>query len=129
MKASHHFLAGLALVWALGASWTSGAVTLHPGDDIQSIVDANTNNTTYIFSAGTYSNQCIVPKTGDVFDGQSVATLDGANTATNSFGGAATNVTIRNLTIQRYNSALSNAAVDCGLGNAWIVTNCIVRSN
>src|SRR5712671_3841272 len=130
MKASNrHLLAALAFAWAFSSKSADGAVTLHPGDTIQSIVNANATNTTFIFSAGTYARQSVVPKTGDVFDGQSAATLDGGNQTTKAFGGTASNVTIKNLTIQRYNSALQNAAVDCASGNAWTVTNCLIQSN
>ncbi len=130
MKTTHFRLrTALALAWALGAISASGAVTLHPGDNIQALVTANPNNTTFVFSAGTYTNQSIIPKAGDVFDGQAVATLDGANAATRAFGGTVGNVTIKNLTIQHYSSALQSAAVDCGLGNAWTVSNCVVQLN
>lgn len=130
MKAGNcHLVVALAFAWAFSSYSAEGAVTLHPGDNIQSIVNANANDTTFIFSAGTYSNQSIVPNTGDVFDGQSVATLDGGNTTTRAFGGTAGSVTIKNLTIQHYNSARQNAAVDCGFGNAWTVTNCIIQLN
>src|SRR5438046_5525923 len=112
MKASNrHLLAALVFAWAFSSESADGAVTLHPGDSIQSIVNANANNTTFIFSAGTYTRQSIVPKAGNVFDGQSVATLDGGNQTTKAFGGTAGNVIIKNLTIQHYNSALKNAAV------------------
>ena len=130
MKASNcQLLAALAFAWAFGSGSADGAVNLRPGDNIQSIVNANPSNTTFVFSAGIYSRQSIVPKAGNVFDGQSVATLDGGNQTTRAFGGTATNVTIRNLTIQRYNSASQNDAVDCASGNAWTITNCIIQSN
>ena len=130
MKASNcHLLAALAFAWAFSFTPANGAVTLHPGDTIQSAVNANPSNTTFIFSAGTYTRQSIVPKAGNVFEGQSVGILDGGNQTTRAFGGAASNVTIKNLTIQHYNSALQNAAVDCASGNAWTVTNCLIQSN
>ena len=119
MKASNwHLLAALAFAWAFSSKSADGAVTLRPGDNIQSIVNANASNTTFMFLPGSYSGQSIVPKAGDVFDGQSVAILDGGNQTTKAFGGTAGNVTIRNLTIQRYNSALRNAAVDCKRAHA-----------
>jgi len=124
-----HLLVALAFAWVFSSNSAKGAVTLHPSDNIQSIVNANPINTTFIFSAGSYTNQSIVPKAGDVFDGQSVGILDGGNTASRAFGGTAANVTIQNLTIQHYNSALQYATVDCEFGNAWTVTNCIIQSN
>ena len=130
MKRIHRcLLVALAFASAFSSNSAKGAVTLYPGNNIQSIVNANPNNTTFIFSAGTYTNQSIVPKAGDVFDGQNVGILDGGNTTTRAFGGTAGNVTIQNLTIQHYNSALQYAAVDCEFGNAWTVSNCIIQLN
>ncbi len=123
------FVAALVFAVVVVGGAACGAVTLHPGDNIQSLVTANAINTTFIFSAGTYTNQSIIPKTGNVFDGQGVAVFDGANTATKAFSGAGGNVTIKNLTVQRYNSPSQNAAVDCALGSGWIVTNCVIQSN
>jgi len=83
MKASNcHLLAALAFAWAFSSKSANGALTLHPGDNIQSIVNVNATNTTFVFSAGIYTRQSIIPKAGDVFDGQSVATLDGGNNTT-----------------------------------------------
>jgi parallel beta-helix repeat protein len=124
-----HPLAFLAFALASTPNLANGSVTLHPGDNIQSQVDADPGATTFVFAPGTYTNQSIVPKAGDVFDGQGVGILDGGNTATRAFGGSAANVTIMNLTIQHYNSTLQHAAVDCEFGNAWTVTNCIIQSN
>ena len=130
MKACNcQLLAVLAFVWTFSFKSADGAVNLRPGDNIQSMVNANPGNSTFLFSAGTYSRQSIVPKTGNVFDGQGVAILDGGNQTTRAFGGTASNVTIKNLTIQRYNSASQNAAVDCASGNAWTVTNCLIQFN
>ncbi len=129
MKASHClFLAGV-FACLLSSNIVEGAVTLHPGDNIQSMVNANGNNTTFIFSAGTYTNQNITPKAGDIFDGQGVAMLYGSNVTTRAFGGAVANVTIQNLTIQNYSSASKNAAVDCSGGSGWIVSNCVIQLN
>jgi parallel beta-helix repeat protein len=44
-----------------------------------------------------------------------------------AFGGKASNVTVRNLTIEKYAAPLT--AVDAGYGTAWIVENNIIRLN
>lgn len=57
-------------------------VTLTPGDDIQAAVDAHPPGTLYMLQSGTYRMQSIVPKTGDVFDGQGAAVLNGSRLLT-----------------------------------------------
>jgi len=54
------------------------AVSLAPEENIQSRVDANPPGTTFIFQPGIYRMQSITPKSGDVFDGQGVAVLNGS---------------------------------------------------
>jgi len=58
------------------------SVSLMPGDDIQSIVDAHSPGTLYIFQPGIYRMQAIVPKSGDVFDGRGAAVLNGSRLLT-----------------------------------------------
>lgn len=53
-------------------------VMLQPGDDIQSIVDAQPAGTDYILAPGTYREQSVVPQDGDTFAGQPGAVLSGA---------------------------------------------------
>ena len=189
------------------------SVSLKPGDDIQSIVDAHSPGTLYIFQPGIYRMQAIVPKSGDVFDGRGAAILNGSRLLTKfdriggiwaasdqapqglplqgrpcqrgfprcdrpedlyvddkplhhvdslydvvpgkwyfdyatrkvylgeeptskkvelgitgrAFGGKASNVVVRNLTVEKYATPIS--AVDTEHGNAWLVENNIVRLN
>jgi hypothetical protein len=60
-------LATAAAMAAMAA--VAPGVALHPGDNIQAIVDAHPAATTYRFSAGTFRLQQITPKSGDVFVG------------------------------------------------------------
>ncbi|HET9177647.1 MAG TPA: hypothetical protein VFQ24_04735, partial [Terriglobia bacterium] len=53
-------------------------VQLSPGDDIGAAVKANPTSTTFVLSPGVYRMQSVVPKDGDIFSGQSGATLVGA---------------------------------------------------
>jgi hypothetical protein len=186
-------------------------VTLTPGDDIQAAVDAHPPGTLYMLQSGTYRMQSIVPKTGDVFDGQGAAVLNGSRLLTaferigtlwaapdqtrkgyvltarlcqqgfprcsrpedlfindkplrhvdsvhevtpgtwyfdyrnnkvyladdpagktveigvtpRAFGGEASNVIVRNLTVEKYAAPIS--AIDAEYGDAWIVENNLVR--
>ncbi|HMC54600.1 MAG TPA: Ig-like domain-containing protein, partial [Gemmatimonadaceae bacterium] len=81
-------------------------VTLKAGQSIQSAVNANPAGTVFVLTPGTYLNQRIVPKKGNVFYGQPGAVLDGANTTAYAFdiGGSPypDSVRIHGLTITRY---------------------------
>ena len=48
----------------------AATVQMHPGDDLQAIVDAHPPGTTYLLAAGTYRLQEIAPKTGDRYVGK-----------------------------------------------------------
>ncbi len=104
-------------------------VTLNRGDTIQLKVDANPPGTVFMFTEGTYIKQSIIPKDSNVFDGNNVAVLDGASFTPRAFGGKAKNVTLKNLTIQYYNSPLQHAAVDAEFGDAWIIKDNIIQFN
>jgi parallel beta-helix repeat protein len=189
------------------------SVSLKPGDDIQSIVDAHSPGTLYIFQPGIYRMQAIVPKTGDVFDGGRAAVLNGSRLLTKfervggiwaasdqtpqghrllgrpcqrgfprcdrpedlylddkplhhvdrmydvvpgkwffdyathtvylgddptgrkveigvtarAFGGKASNVVVRNLTVEKYATPIS--AIDSEYGSAWLIENNVVQLN
>ncbi|HET9177631.1 MAG TPA: hypothetical protein VFQ24_04655, partial [Terriglobia bacterium] len=57
---------------------SSSQVTVHPGDDIQSLVNSHPPGTSFLIIPGTYRLQSIRPKDGDTFTGQPGATLNGA---------------------------------------------------
>ena len=56
----------------------SATITLSPGADIQSAVEANPDSTSFVLTPGLYRMQSVVPKQGDSFVGQTGATMDGA---------------------------------------------------
>ena len=215
MLLSRHLTAfAIALLPTFSVAATKAVpVTLNPGDDIQAAVDAHPPGTMYVLQSGTYRMQSIVPKTGDVFDGQGAAVLNGSRLLTafermgnmwvasdqtqngyvlkarqcqhgfprcsrpedlfvndeplrhvdsvydvtpgkwyfdyrnnkvyladdpagktveigvtpRAFGGEASNVIVRNLTVEKYAAPIS--AIDTEYGNAWIVENNLVRLN
>jgi len=53
-------------------------ITINPGDDIQSKVNSNPENTVFNLTAGVYRMQSVIPKNGDVFIGQNGAILNGS---------------------------------------------------
>ncbi|HZE75896.1 MAG TPA: right-handed parallel beta-helix repeat-containing protein [Gemmatimonadales bacterium] len=83
-------------------------VNIAAGASIQGAVNNNPTGTTFCLGTGTFVQQSVVPKSGDVFVGQGmgVTILDGQNAAGRAFsiGVApyANNVTIKNLTVTRY---------------------------
>jgi hypothetical protein len=78
-------LAGLIpalLLTAVVAQPQTLTVTLSPGANVQSIVNANPENTTFLFQPGIYRLQSIQPKNGDSFVGQNNPILSGARVLT-----------------------------------------------
>ena len=134
MRVSDFVKVSLTLLCCASATTGGGIIaaaelTLNPGDNVQTQVNLNPAGTVFLFNPGSYDLQSIVPKAGNVFDGQGWATLDGKNTTKTAFRGTASNVTIQNLTIQNYNSDLQKAVVDAEFGNAWTIRNNTIASN
>ncbi|GJG87402.1 hypothetical protein tb265_25830 [Gemmatimonadetes bacterium T265] len=101
------------------ATSSPSGVPVYPGDNIQAKVDANPAGTTFVFRAGTYVQQTVVPKSGDAFVGDSGAVLDGGGAAQYAFWlGDATpypsNVRIQGLEIRGYNPPQAFAPVRAG---------------
>ena len=70
------------LAFSLVQTAQAATITLNPGDNIQSVVNANPTNTTFLLNPGVYRMQSIVPKAGDIFDGQNGAVLNGSKLLT-----------------------------------------------
>jgi parallel beta-helix repeat protein len=118
-------LMGRVVLVGVGAG-TLGTVVLRPGDNVPAIVAANPENTTFLFSPGTYTlTTQITPKNGDVFDGQNRgATLDGGGTAAYAFRATGTyGVTIRGLVIQNFATPLQDGAIQAFDNTHWTVDN------
>ena len=126
----------------LSVSTSSSQVTIAPGQSVQAAVSAHPAGTTFLIKAGTHTGQAVVPKTGDVFIGESGAILDGGGTIASAFSkGSAkpypSNVTIQGLVIQNYAPALQHGAIDAGSPGSdataqttgWVVRNCEIRYN
>lgn len=71
-----------ALLFTSIPAWAQ-TVTMSPGANVQSAVDANPENTTFTFKPGIYRLVSIHPKNGDTFIGQSNPVLSGAQVLTN----------------------------------------------
>ena len=75
--------AALIATQASRNSAQAATVTLSPGANIQSAVNANPVGTTFTLQPGVYRMQAVVPKTGDIFTGQTGADLNGSKLVTN----------------------------------------------
>ena len=81
-------------------------ISVRPGADLQSLVNANPAGTTFCLDTGTYNQQSVRPKNGNVFigayDGSNGAVLDGRSRTTYAFHGTAHHVVIKNLIVKNY---------------------------
>jgi hypothetical protein len=72
----------LFLSSVIAAPLRATTVTITPSENIETVVNANAAGTTFIIEAGTYRMQSIIPKSGDVFEGQAGADLNGSRLLT-----------------------------------------------
>lgn len=102
-------------------------VQIAAGADIQAAINANPAGTTYVLAIGTYSNQTLVPKTGDriigLYNGTNGAVLDGTSTTQFAVGTSAQYVTIENVTIKNYTAPTQRGMIE-RCGPYLIVKNC-----
>src|SRR6266700_5989610 len=57
-------------------------VNVYPANNIETVVDANAAGTTFVITPGTYRLQSVTPKSGDIFEGQPGAVLNGSQLLT-----------------------------------------------
>ena len=120
-----------------------GAVAIPPGDDSGSDWTIRPH-TTYWFAPGTHTlgtgqYSQIVPADGDAFIGAPGAILDGRGDNHYAFAGAASNVTIKYLTIQDFGNGSSattpsganggQGVVNNGSGHGWVMKYLTVQHN
>ncbi len=102
---------------SVGPQRTAGCrgVTIRPGANIQSFVDANGPNTTFCLTIGIYKQQSVSPKNGDrfigSFDGTNGSVLDGGNATAHAFYGTANYVVIKNMIIRNYANQTQDGSV------------------
>jgi len=112
------------------------SVTVYPGQSIQAAVNANGPGTTFTLEVGTHVRQSVVPKSGDVFLGlgEGVTLLDGQNVTDQAFSMGnpphPSNVTVKNLTVTRYNQPtapsqgminMSNGGDPTDYATGWVI--------
>lgn len=114
-------------------------IRISPGESIQDAVNANPENTKFKLLAGVHKRQQVIPKTGNVFEGESGTVLDGESAAEHAFRTGnppfPSNVQIRGLEIRYYASPAQRAAVEAGVystqdaSEGWIIENNEVHHN
>ena len=109
-------------------------VPVHPGDNLQALVDQYPNGTEFDLKAGFYYGQTILPKDNDSFIGDPGAVLDGQNSRSYAFVyddsiRHPSNVTISGLTIQHYTTPNRRGAILGMNTRNWQVSNNEIRSN
>jgi parallel beta-helix repeat protein len=97
------------------------------GMNADSAVQANPPGTTFTFAPGVHRRQDVRPKEGNIFRGPG-ATLDGENVTPHAFRGHngsawVNDVTIKHLTITRYNPPAQNGAIWAGDDRAPLTTS------
>jgi hypothetical protein len=102
-------------------------VAVPAGTRIQDAVNANPTGTTFCLAAGTYSQQSVAPKASQKFvgargtSGERLSILDGGNTTTYAFTGAAAGVEIRGLVIKRYDPPDDSNMLLGFNGTGWVI--------
>ncbi|GJL55208.1 MAG: hypothetical protein NPIRA02_23400 [Nitrospirales bacterium] len=82
-KCAQHLNGYMIIVILLGGMVTSlpeshASIVIHPGNNIQTFVNAHPEGTTFLLQPGVYRGQQIVPKSGNSFIGESGVILSGA---------------------------------------------------
>jgi len=70
-------------LWAKGYIAPTGAIILHPGDNISALVSAAPTGTTFYFEPGVYRGVSLALKDGQAFIGAEGAILNGSAVLSN----------------------------------------------
>jgi Right handed beta helix region len=104
----------------------ANSLVINPGDNVQSIVNANPAGTNFLFSAGTYSGLSISPSNNDGFYGVAGTVFDGNGAANAFYGQGHSGITISGIVFQNYSPALNSIGV---LGTDQSSSNWVVKNN
>jgi hypothetical protein len=110
-----------------------GAVVIDVGDDPVEVTASAPPGTTFWFAPGVHRFAAefdnITPDDGDTYIGGPGAVLDGGEVAKYAFVGAASKVTIRYLTVQRFDAPNNEGVVNHDSGDGWIVEYTTIHDN
>ena len=112
------------------SSQSVSGVVVRVGESIQAAVNAHPGGTTFVIKSGVHKRQSVVPKTGDTFVGESGAVLSGENATSYAFGAEVSNVTVKNLVIEKYAGPKDGGAiVTLGGADGWRIEGNEIRYN
>jgi Right handed beta helix region len=108
----------------------AGAVSVNPDviGDISTKTAGNPQGTVFWLAPGTHRLNRdeygqIQPKTGNTYTGAPGAVLNGAGVNRYAFTGAASKVTVQNLTIRGFNAPVNEGVVNHDSGPGWVIEN------
>lgn len=112
-------------------SITCTGTAIAAGANIQTAVNAAAAGTTFCLGVGTFSNQSVTPKAGDIFIGKVGTILDGGGTTVRAFASTSSNpnVLIENLIVQNYTGGSQVVAIDGQNATGWTIVHNEVRMN
>ena len=107
----------------------AGAVAVYPNDGytLQDHTAYHPAGTTFWLAPGVHKLRVgdvygqVVPKDGNTYVGAPGAVFDGQDTQYTAFGGHATRVTIKHLTVRNFASGLDQGVVNHDSGNDWVI--------
>jgi parallel beta-helix repeat protein len=106
-----------------------------PASDVQAAINDAAPGTTFCFRPGTYHVSALIPKSGDVLNGDGQrAILDGGNSAAYAiYGDSASqgpsNVTVQGFVIRDFNTPLQQGAIQDYNGPRWIIEGNQITGN
>ncbi|MFI6156371.1 right-handed parallel beta-helix repeat-containing protein [Kitasatospora sp. NPDC051170] len=113
-----------------------GAVLVDPAvtGDLTAKTKASPPHTTFWLKPGTHSLEAdryaqVVPKEGDTYLGAPGAVLDGHKVNQYAFGGPATDVTVRYLTVQGFVAPQNEGVVNHDSADGWVIEHSVVQNN
>ncbi|SDJ43035.1 right-handed parallel beta-helix repeat-containing protein [Streptomyces indicus] len=114
----------------------AGAVTVDPGvvGDLSAKTKGSPAGTTFWLRPGKHTLEAdryaqVIPKKGNTYLGAPGAVLDGARTNQYAFGGTASDVTIRHLTVQGFVAPHDQGVVNHDSGDGWVIEHAVIQRN
>jgi hypothetical protein len=116
------------------ATAPAGAVVVHPGSTLPSVVHDSPAHATFWLASGTYTlgdNQFsqVIPQAGDTFLGAPGAVIDGQGINDFAFTQQAADVTVEYLTIEHFVSPRTQGVVNHDSATGWLIAHDTIATN